>query len=211
MQNEARTRELSDEMLSDMQQRGETPSLRDTMGAGEIDPQWAEQNPEKADELQKLRDEFTMTVGGMAGAGGGRGIAHDAIDAIKALRAAELGEDVVLAAERNLAEKSPMTLEEVQKLTRNLKPDCCTTSRRGAGVGYGAHARRAGAERSRRCPSPDSAGACRVSGRPVFRGRRDAARGCCSRVSAGGVPHGQRLGVRGQPGRHDHQEQGRSQ
>lgn len=122
MQNEARTRELSDDMLSDMQQRGETPSLRDTMGAGEIDPQWAEQNPEKAAELQRLRDEFTMTVGGMAGAGGGRGIAHDAIDAIKALRAANLGEDVVLAAERNLAEKSPMTLEEVQKLTRGLKP-----------------------------------------------------------------------------------------
>jgi hypothetical protein len=122
MQNEARTRELSDEMLSNMQQRGETPSLRDTMGAGEIDPTWAEQNPEKAAELQRLRDEFTMTVGGMAGAGGGRGIAHDAIDAIKALRAANIGEDVVLAAERNLAEKSPMTLEEVQKLTRGATP-----------------------------------------------------------------------------------------
>jgi hypothetical protein len=122
LRDRTRTRELSDEMLSDMQQRGKTPSLRDTMGAGEIDSQWAEQNPEKAAELQKLRDEFTLTVGGMAGSGGGRGIAHDAIDAIKALRAANIGEDVVLAAERNLAEKSPMTLEEVQKLTRNLKP-----------------------------------------------------------------------------------------
>jgi hypothetical protein len=122
MQNEARTRELSDEMLSDMQQRGETPSLRDTMGAGEIDPQWAEQNPEKADELQRLRDEFTITVGGMVGAGGEHGPEGQAVAAIKALRAAGLGEDIVLAAERNLAEKSPMTLEEVQKLTRNLKP-----------------------------------------------------------------------------------------
>jgi hypothetical protein len=77
------------------------------MGAGEIDPQWAEQNPEKADELQKLRDEFTMTVGGMAGAGGGRGIAHDAIDAIKALRAAEHWEKMSSWQQNGIWPRSP--------------------------------------------------------------------------------------------------------
>lgn len=100
----------------------------------DINPVWEQAHPEKADELRKLQNEQVLAVGGMAGAGipggagegikgllginKGLGVVGDAIDAIKAMRAANLGDDLVLLAEQKLAQGTTMTLDEIQALTR---------------------------------------------------------------------------------------------
>jgi hypothetical protein len=97
-------------------------------------PDWQQQNPEKAQELQDLYEEqrnTTLAMAGMAGAGGGK-MAEEAVNAIKALRAAGYSEEVILAAEKNLAEKSPLTLEAIQKLTRGAPAVQSGTPRVGA-------------------------------------------------------------------------------
>ena len=87
----------------------------------DIDPAWEAANPEKAKELRDLREQETMIAGGMAGGGSEVRITTEAVNAIKALRAAKLGEDVVLAAERDLASRIGSPLSAIQEMTRGRR------------------------------------------------------------------------------------------
>jgi hypothetical protein len=107
--DDARIRELQAEAA------GSDTSNRAYLGL-DVDPAWEQANPEKAAELERLKNERTMTFGAMAGAGGGGGMAEDAISAIKSLRSAGLGE-AAANAERELAQRTSLTLEEIQNRT----------------------------------------------------------------------------------------------
>lgn len=109
-----RTRELELEQRAFL---GDQASVRQSLMPTDIDPRWEAAHPEKAAELRRLHEDFSLNIGGMAGAGNIR-VTDQAIQAIKALRAANIGEDVVLAAERQLAQTTRGTLEEIQALTR---------------------------------------------------------------------------------------------
>lgn len=80
---------------------------------------WRDANPEKAARLDELRTSSELRVAGSSSTMGGGGLAGEAINAIKALRAAGMTEAAVNA-ERELAMKSTMTLEEIQKKTGAL-------------------------------------------------------------------------------------------
>lgn len=81
--------------------------------------EWAQANPEKARELEDLRKSEQNLIMGASGTMGGGGLAEDAIGAIKTLLSHGL-DDAALASERNLAQKSALTLEEIQQRTRGL-------------------------------------------------------------------------------------------
>jgi hypothetical protein len=74
---------------------------------------WRQENPEKAARLDQLRESQMSLAAGASGTMGGGGMAHDAIDAIKTLRSAGFEESAAQAM-RELAQKSPLTLEEIQ-------------------------------------------------------------------------------------------------
>jgi hypothetical protein len=112
-----RQKELEDEQQAFL---GDRATTRQRI-TGEIDPTWEAANPEKADELRQLREQRALLVGGMAGGGSTPRIADEAIAAIKALRAARIGEDVILTAEQQLAEKLGRPLSAIQELTRGKK------------------------------------------------------------------------------------------
>jgi hypothetical protein len=77
--------------------------------------------PEEDARLEELRQSEEGLVMGASGTMGGGRIAEEAVNAIKALRAAGL-EEVALQAERELAQKSSMTLDEVIKRVRGEVP-----------------------------------------------------------------------------------------
>jgi hypothetical protein len=70
---------------------------------------WRQENPEKAARLDQLRESQMSLAAGASGTMGGGGMAHDAIDAIKLLRAHGL-EEAASQAMREMAQKSSMTL-----------------------------------------------------------------------------------------------------
>jgi hypothetical protein len=84
-------------------------------------PEWRAANPEKATEYDELRASQQGRVMGASGTLGGGGLAEDAISAIKALRTAGMAEEA-LNAEKGLAQKTPMTLDEIQQRTMGTAP-----------------------------------------------------------------------------------------